>query len=107
MKKISICLILVLTFICVFTHSKTTLENSNKVKQHTYITIARQTLHKEEIRRENVENIIFFIIIIFLFFQEFVCFKKFVVSNVRHTYHRKKHIKHLPRANILNPGIII
>ena len=30
-----------------------------------------------------------------------------IVHNVKHTYHRKKHIKHLPKADIILERIII
>lgn len=104
MRKISMFLVLILLYLCSLTYQELGAKYINETKQCNYQTIVDKTVYQKNVKRETFANVIFFLIIILLFVTVLTS-NNCSIDNIRHIYCQKKHIKHLPRANILNPGI--
>lgn len=110
MKRIVVSwgLIFIFLFVFVSLHSKTYNDN---IKNHNNIIRVydeeEQQSHICRIVEETNALEINIIVAVLTLCLIIFFYRHLEVHNAKHTYHRKKHIKHLPRADILNPGIII
>lgn len=108
MKRRTTCWVLafVILFVFLFIHCRfsniNSISNTETIKstQQNYIHICTLTEETNSLEIQTVVLAIILSLTILYFFTE-------QVHNVKHTHHRKKHIKHLPRADISNAGIII